>query len=1418
MANTIMSAKNSFQDGLLLDFSPENSKATSMTAALNATLVTFNGNEMSLQNDMGNGRVETAFLPEGYVPVGSCEFGDIIYIVSYNPLINKSQIGCFPSPERNISSEELGGLQQSLSWKDFQEGDTTPNGELKASSVKKILYDNRDMTPGDKYIIYSSDLKQTSNNQYLSDYGNKIHEHGEFPKLAKIHVVSIEESGKIVYLDSTTKWYDNNYYLNADLEVNGGLKDIDSYRTMVSSAYSVFSSKVSGKLALLVELEKITGFSCSWEPYIDSSDSLDSEGLKYTNYSIYWNFNWTTNNNNINPDGAILVTSEWTGVDKNREGQYQNWKVNGSKIELSNTSWTYIGQLPTPYNNGGYQSWNFSRYYKPENNISFDSFISTYSYDKYLEETIKDLTTGNLSIPYKLSICRNESIPQEGSYYVNCTNVIDSKYYTQDINGAVREITATSLKDDFVNNYFHYPIVKKFASFNIPTKQILNVNGETIEKTPNISNLIYHYEVAPTMPYGILREFTQEGYIDFSKIGTKSIALNTWKYYNYENTSTLTWGMEAYTEPGKGISEVVFEFYDNQRFVAAYHTKGKNSYNGVFTEYITLSESGSNYKLNNVDHKGVVHTHKGLEVAENDRVQGINYIKEGNKYYQDDSGTLYPNLLYLVKIIIKYCNKGVLDEYIETDDSYIEDYRWFWTNTMFNEYYYQVNDFKKLQFNLNLDCNAIYDYKNSGSISDTVLYQGVPNSDTTVIASNEHTQLKANVTYINQGSNTSSDTNGNIQCKLQAGLTNSYNTFNLEEKGLSNINVTTYLGSSSVTSSIEQPKVISTEDLGYVFPGIYPLQEKPETINDVNYVAKLTSEHGNNLHTLLKTSQSGSGDEINITGASYKKYTNTFSLTFPSIYADSEETINYLTSTGQATPESGVLCKKITKNLKDVEYNYGNSSIFFTLTGVIYSKFYELRQLLSTDVKVVKPLLYDDQDLQKYNMYFSDSNKCFYFNQFGGICIGDDDDGGTRTRIRFYKQDIDLNTGRISKLDSPIHKYEAYKEAHRFWSDEIQQFDESLRAPNVYPGITPFLLVRHDSFGKDYAISKGIVDSPGTTTTESYEMKKYFESFITNFNKNEESAMHADLQGATNNNTFVVLALKSTNDCLHLLNTFIPVQYSGYANNRYVSQNIRYSSTATGEYRPTTVGDAVASLLMNLYYTTGSTETTTYLGTSNFIYLDNHQYIFNKDIIYKLEIIDKNSTEQMITILGLKYQDYLQKVIQNAGYSYDTLKKDYNVNLIINSIQKNCPIQFQFGYITPVQQLDTKPQQVIKCSDGSVITSNIGFVNNRLYAQNTSNPTEFNRIEGGFFNYYPYQTFNYSAGSQYIGTRTNTLINNSYISKNFVLEEDQLMCKNTNSNNIANNNAISINGKEEWWSGITPIVKQECLLTMGEVV
>ena len=44
-------AQNSFSDGLVTDFHPLTAKNTTLTDALNATIVTTQGNEMVLQND-----------------------------------------------------------------------------------------------------------------------------------------------------------------------------------------------------------------------------------------------------------------------------------------------------------------------------------------------------------------------------------------------------------------------------------------------------------------------------------------------------------------------------------------------------------------------------------------------------------------------------------------------------------------------------------------------------------------------------------------------------------------------------------------------------------------------------------------------------------------------------------------------------------------------------------------------------------------------------------------------------------------------------------------------------------------------------------------------------------------------------------------------------------------------------------------------------------------------------------------------------------------------------------------------------------------------------------------------------------------------------------------------------------------------
>ena len=64
---------NSFEKGLISDFNPISTPNNTYTNALNATLLTMNGNENVIQCDMGNGRVETAYLPQGYIPLGTAQ-------------------------------------------------------------------------------------------------------------------------------------------------------------------------------------------------------------------------------------------------------------------------------------------------------------------------------------------------------------------------------------------------------------------------------------------------------------------------------------------------------------------------------------------------------------------------------------------------------------------------------------------------------------------------------------------------------------------------------------------------------------------------------------------------------------------------------------------------------------------------------------------------------------------------------------------------------------------------------------------------------------------------------------------------------------------------------------------------------------------------------------------------------------------------------------------------------------------------------------------------------------------------------------------------------------------------------------------------------------------------------------------------
>lgn len=222
-------AINTFEDGLVMDLNPLTTPNNVLTNCLNGTYISFNGNEFVLQNDMGNGRVETAYLPAGYVPVGMKEYGGIIYVASYNPITNKGQIGSFPSPERNISSEEKGTTELSLTPESFGfigEKDSTGKpiedeffnitsiidehkesiGTNTAYTKLAILDDTSILRPGDKFAIqFSVDNKDklAKLSEWIENYYNNTGESNL--RLLRIKIAISDSNGYLIDITKNLK-------------------------------------------------------------------------------------------------------------------------------------------------------------------------------------------------------------------------------------------------------------------------------------------------------------------------------------------------------------------------------------------------------------------------------------------------------------------------------------------------------------------------------------------------------------------------------------------------------------------------------------------------------------------------------------------------------------------------------------------------------------------------------------------------------------------------------------------------------------------------------------------------------------------------------------------------------------------------------------------------------------------------------------------------------------------------------------------------------------------------------------------------------------------------------------------------------------------------------------------------------------
>lgn len=572
-----MQAQNTFNEGMVLDNHPLMTPNTVLTDALNATLVTMNGNEMVLQNDMGNARVENAKLPPGYIPIGMKEYGGIIYIACYNPLTNKGQIGCFPSPQRQKTATQISEITPTFKFPDVTYI-KEENGEkwYKINSLLtkcEIFPKGTIIRSGDKFSVglpiasmFGTNNIDSTGEHYISNYDNVENGLVKTPmnRMYTFGVATLDNNGQLRDITSQLKRYKGGQqvqFSNIDSDLykfNCGYwqnemstKDKDGLvsselmnQTSVQSKLNTYNSKLFGRLFLYAKYNAIDSVDISIVGYKKSEITNDIKNPIYLNTK-----NQDDAKNIIKIDSPIVLFI------------YANYKYNcpDGSADLNKED-----NLPKPLE--GYK----------------------YYFDKY----------------------RN-------------SNIIRGLLLTLKINkNTTQQLLEFNIPFDNNENYtvgYGYPVYDSITNlysfsqlFTLPIKSSLN---QTIEWS--VTPIMRFFDNGKLINGGLLPDKGVNGSLDTDNINSGVMKLNTWNYYISGDRINLRWGYESYPRDNDVISDITFRFYDiatneivfnNNGTVNVdsstprwtYITKNRLSYNGTFSENFDINNFISDKASTNI--------------------------------------------------------------------------------------------------------------------------------------------------------------------------------------------------------------------------------------------------------------------------------------------------------------------------------------------------------------------------------------------------------------------------------------------------------------------------------------------------------------------------------------------------------------------------------------------------------------------------------------------------------------------------------------------------------------------------------------------------------------------------------------------------------------------------------------------------
>ena len=605
---------------------------TALTSALNATVITGDGNEGLLQNDMGNTLIRDSItgnimsLSNGFVPLGMKERGGILYIASYNPQTKEGELGTIPSPiiHYTYNSEAISDEELTVPISDIN-GSDDENISISNRLNKQPLYILSDHVfhAGDKFIVILN-LDKTSDETIRSfediSITNSDAETLEthYPQISKgwtrgwfkIKLFAINSAGESFELDDITSKQQHYYILNDNQTKESPYWFIDSSdlseekqvninKTRTQNLFNTYPNIQSGRLAIQFE-----------EELPDKLDYLGNESfgknlpqICYTSeedsinyYGIVHGFTYKNGKCPVMPDKIEITSSNHQLYLPKYDGENHQISVNKTGVNKI-TIYTITG------NSNCDDSW----YDGQGISVKYEDFPKTNENTKSANLDFKGITTQNnikafvqkISNDYTfliskrrhtrdtysnyLSYSNYDDNETDGLFFIKLTDKLDIpvqlhvRLYTKDFKKENEE-TQYVLYDEYDLPEFIPLVEMGFGGLTPPehpAQQYLDITGESImdEDQLDIARKEFQVKLFDNVPDGYNSCFIFDGRENNSLEGI----------YTNTNQAGTIYKYGRYTTP-----------YNDRQFISA---KGLKTYIYPITKTDKKINEGSNVQL-----------------------------------------------------------------------------------------------------------------------------------------------------------------------------------------------------------------------------------------------------------------------------------------------------------------------------------------------------------------------------------------------------------------------------------------------------------------------------------------------------------------------------------------------------------------------------------------------------------------------------------------------------------------------------------------------------------------------------------------------------------------------------------------------------------------------------------------------------